>query len=144
MKGGIELEGLKDVEHLLGDFLPREIQNLDRAATHYVASRVAKFARSNAPRDKGTLRRAIKAKRRRPRNPARPYSDVMVEHGKGAKNDAFYWRFIEFGTVDEPARPFFNTAIRAIKPEINKIYREKVFDTLAKRARRKNKVRARL
>ena len=49
----------------------------------------------------------------------------MVEHGKDAKNDAWYWHFIEYGTVNGiAAKPFMQPAIDEIKPVIPAIYKE--------------------
>lgn len=37
---------------------------------------------------------------------------VTVRHGSGkVPNDAFYWRFVEFGTVNMPAQPFLRPAL---------------------------------
>lgn len=138
----IKIEGLDDIEAILGELLPKEARNLNRATIHAVASQVAKDARKKAPRDKGELRKAIKAKRRRPRLPDAPYSDVYVTHGKNAKHDAFYWRFVEYGTVGQPARPFIKPAADAVRRDIKQVYRDKFF--LKLRARLKRNYRARL
>lgn len=124
MTRGIVIDGLDNLEIMLGDIAPRQARNLNRSTIHAVAGVIRNDARKRAPKDEGTLRKAIKAKRRRPKNPDAPYSDVMVEHGDDAKHDAFYWRFIEYGTVDEAARPFIGPAMEAARPLIPTIYRE--------------------
>ena len=38
------------------------------------------------------------------------WAGVYVTRGKAAKNDAFYWRFLEYGTKHMPAQPFAGPA----------------------------------
>jgi HK97 gp10 family phage protein len=139
---GIRVEGLVEVKQTLDDLAPREAFNLMRAVTHGVAQSVAKRARDRVPVDSGTLKKAIKAKRGNPRdNGGKPFSDVVVEHGKGAQHDAFYWRFIEYGTsTGIPEHRFIGNAIEAVRPEIDRIMREqfgKKFEALLARKAKK-------
>lgn len=64
---------------------------------------------------KGTLKRAIKAKARKPRNGVYQ-SNVIVEHGKNVKNDAYYWHMVEYGTTHSPAQPFIRP-VEAVKEQ---------------------------
>jgi phage protein, HK97 gp10 family len=139
---GIRVEGLDELKQTLDDLAPREAFNLMRAVTHGVAQSVAKRARDRVPVDSGTLKKAIKAKRGNPRdNGGKPFSDVVVEHGKGAQHDAFYWRFIEYGTsTGIPEHRFIGNAIEAVRPEIDRIMREqfgKKFEALLARKAKK-------
>lgn len=136
---GVKIEGLEGLEEMLGTIAPREARNLNRATIHAMASRVAKDAKRRAPRDEGTLRKAIKAKRRRPRHPDKPFSDVRVEHGNDAKHDAFYWRFVEYGTQTQNARPFISPAADAIRGQVPSIYREEFAKKYEKLLARKAK-----
>jgi len=44
---------------------------------------------------------------------------VGVRHGSGkVPKDAFYWRFVEFGTVKMPARPFLRPALASNQQEV--------------------------
>lgn len=144
---GIRIEGLDELQKTLAELAPREAFNLSRAAIHGVAQQVAKRAQARVPVDSGTLRKAIKAKRGNPRNNAgKPFSDVVVEHGKDARNDAFYWRFLEYGTTTGIAEHrFIGNAIESVRPEVPGIMREqfgkKLEALLARKAKKavKNK-----
>jgi HK97 gp10 family phage protein len=97
---GITIDGLEDLQRQLEEVLPGAAFRLMRGVTHGVAQRIVARAKSRVPTGgDGTLKRAIKAKRGNPRNNrGKPFSDVVVEHGAGVKDDAFYWRFVEYGT----------------------------------------------
>lgn len=146
---GIRIEGLEEMQQTLNEVVPNVAFNLMRAVTLGVAQEVAKRARERSPKDGGTLRRAIKAKRGNPRsNKGKPYADVIVEHGKSAKDDAFYWRFLEYGTKPTGNHPgiqetrFMSRAIESVRPEIPGILDEqfrKKFQALLKRQAKKSK-----
>lgn len=138
MTKGVKVVGLPEFLNTL-ELSKREARNLNRSTVHGIAGRVVKQARLNAPKNEGTLRKAIKAKRRRPRDPDKPFSDVMVEHGSQAKHDAFYWRFVEYGTINQPARPFMQPAADSIRGGIPAIYREEFAKKYAAFLRRKAK-----
>lgn len=131
----IQIEGLEDLEALFDGLIVKEVQNLNRAAVHAVASQIAKDAKARAPEDTGLMRKNIKAHRRRTQDPNKPFSDVRV--GKAG----FYWRFYEYGTKDTPPRPFFLPAIAAARTNIKSIYREMVGKALAKKLKRAAKKR---
>lgn len=61
---------------------------------------VAQRARALVPVDTGTLRSSIEA--------SRVVSGLVGR--VGVSKDAYYWRFVEFGTVRQAARPFFRPA----------------------------------
>lgn len=136
MKGGITIEGDKELDRLFGVVAPRVMRSVNRQAVHALAGMIRDEAKENAARDEGTLKKAIKAKRRRPKNPDRPFSDVIVEHGKGVRNDAFYWHFQEYGTVNMPEQPFMRPAIRNVKPRVPALYKRQVFEKLRARLER--------
>jgi HK97 gp10 family phage protein len=93
-----------------------------RQATAAGAGVVRKAARQNAPKDTGNLQAAIVMKRERQTRLTEEYV-VAVRKGKSrdvkaAKRgegrlgkDAFYARFMEFGTVKMPAQPFLRPAL---------------------------------
>jgi HK97 gp10 family phage protein len=91
------IEGAPEVSKILREIAPKHAKNLMRATIYGVASKIAKDAAQRAPVDSGTLKKAIFAKREKS-NPDYPRSSVYVRHGKTQKYDAFYWRFVEFGT----------------------------------------------
>jgi HK97 gp10 family phage protein len=108
---------------------------------HGMASETAKEAKKRVPKKTGRLRKAIKAKRRRGK-PGQPVSDVIVESGKNAKNDGFYWRFVEFGTggpVPQPEQPFLRPAKDMIQSNMPKIVEEQFTKKLAAAVKREQK-----
>jgi HK97 gp10 family phage protein len=133
--GQITLEGVEDLTHVFDSLLLREAQNLNRATVHAVASEIAKKAKSAAPVDTGVMRKGIKAKRRRALDPNNPVSEVTVDRS------GFYWRFYEFGTKDQPARPFFTPAINEMRGQIRAIYKQKLYEKLAQKIKRDAKKR---
>lgn len=54
---------------------------------------------------KGTLKKAIIAKDRKPRG-NKFQSNVVITEGKSAKHDGYFWKFIEHGTIHKGAEPF--------------------------------------
>lgn len=142
MKGAsVEVIGLEDVERTLKTLLPKHATNIMRATVHGIASEVTKDARKRAPKDTGALRKAIKAKRRRMKN-GNPRSDVIITQGRDAKHDAYYWRFIEHGTVDQPERPFIRPAVDAARANLDEIITRQFGKKLEAAARREAKKQA--
>lgn len=135
----IEVRGLEQMEHVFEEIAPKHAINIMRATVHGIAGEIRKEAKAKAPRADGTLSKAIKAKRRR-MSFDWIQSDVIVEHGAGARNDAFYWRFHEYGTVNLPERPFFMPSLRAIEAGLPDILRDqfvKKFTAALERQRRR-------
>lgn len=135
----IEVHGLEEMDRVFNEIAPKHAVNLMRATVHGVAGEIRDTAKKEAPKLDGTLRKAIKAKRRR-MSFDWIQSDVIVEHGAAAKNDAFYWRFIERGTSTLPERPFVLTSVRALESRFPEILREqfvkKLTAALARQRRR--------
>lgn len=127
----IQLSGFDEFARMTKTLAPRQARNLARSTTQAVASQIAKKMKQMAPKDEGTLRKAIKAKRRRMRGDI-AISDVRIEHGARAKNDAWYWHFLEFGTVKRAPNPFIRPALDAIQPEIPSIYSREFHKRLQK------------
>nr|AKH46250.1 hypothetical protein [uncultured marine virus] len=112
MSKQLEVIGLEEVNEILGQLTEKNARNLSRALIQGLASKVSKEAKKKVPVDKGTLKKAIKAKRKKS-PPDKPVSDVYVESGKSAKHDAFYWHMVEYGTggpVPQPEQPFLRPA----------------------------------
>lgn len=93
-----------------------------RQAVAAGASVVRKAARQAAPKDTGNLEKAIVMKRKRVTNLTEEYNVAIrvgkrqdiknAKAGKGALGkDAFYARFLEFGTVKMSPRPFLGPAL---------------------------------
>jgi len=143
-----EITGIKDVQKILNQVTPRHARNLASTTVQSIAMRVAKDARLRAPKsqDGGTLKKSISAKRRRTFSD-QPVSDVVIH------KDAFYWRFVEYGTgggkgshladiVMPNAHPFLRPAADEVKADIVKIYTEQFGKQLEKALAREAKKRA--
>lgn len=118
-------------------------RNANRQVIHEIAEIITDRSKmnlsANSSVDTGRLKRAIYAKKRRPRNPDRPFSDVRVKHGADVPKDedAWYWHFIEYGTVSQPARPFIKPAADSVRMNITQIYRGKLGKQIEKRMARR-------
>jgi HK97 gp10 family phage protein len=139
-----EVTGIEEFQAMTRDIAPRQARNLARATVQGVASEVAKQMRQRAPKDSGTLRKAIKAKRRKMQGDV-AISDVRIEHGKGSKNNAFYWHMIEFGSQKGSARPFIRPTVSEIEPQLPEIFRrefaKKLAQLLAREAKKQGVIR---
>lgn len=119
----VQISGIDELHEMLRDVMPNQARNILRSTVQGVASDVAKQMRQRAPKDQGVLRKAIKAKRRRGSRDE-IVSEVRIEHGRGVRNDAWHWHFIEFGTVQHPPAPFIIPTVESVGPRIPSIFRE--------------------
>lgn len=118
----VKISGLRELGQRMQALSADIAGKIARQATAAGAGVVRKQARQNAPRDTGNLQAAIVMKRVRDTSLTEEYL-VAVRKGKtkdvkAAKagqgrlgKDAFYARFVEFGTVKLPARPFLRPAL---------------------------------
>jgi len=142
MSKNVEVIGIEEIEKVLDELLPKHARNLSRSFVHGLASEVAKESKKRVPTDTGNLKKSIKAKRKRSK-PETPVSEVIVTTGKNAKNDGFYWRFVEYGTggpVPQSERPFLRPArdyITAHMKEIADNVFTKKLAALVKREKKK-------
>lgn len=137
----IQIEGLEDLQKMFDTILIKEAQNLNRAVIHGIASTIAKSARQKAPLDTGRLRKAIGAHRQKLKDPNKPISDVYVTRGKKAKHNAWYWKYLEYGTQTRAATPFIQPAIAEARTNYKEIYREQFAKKLAQKIKRDAKKR---
>lgn len=133
---GMAIEGMEELMDTLDDVLPREAKNLARTTVQNIAQQLVKLMRFHAPKDTGTLRKAIVAVRRRG-TATQVASDVLITKGRGQKNDAWYWHFVEWSTTQKPATPFIQPSIETITPSISDIFREQWGKNLEKLLARK-------
>lgn len=135
----LEITGIKEFRKMASTLAPRQARNLARSTVHGVAGEIRKDMRKRAPRDEGTLRKAIKAVRRRMQGNT-AISDVRIEHGGGVKNDAWYWHFLEFGTQRQSAQPFIQPTVSEMEPRLPAIWADqfgkKLEKALAREAKR--------
>lgn len=94
---GVTIIGAEYVTDTFKHVSPAEGNRIAKRTITRVAASVRDDMRQRAPEDEGTLRKAIKSRRRRG---TREFAEagVFIEHGTTAKNDAWYWWFIENGT----------------------------------------------
>lgn len=129
-----EVTGLKELNEALRQ-LPQNIaRNVLRGAAGAGAAVIRKEARARAPvftgpvgprhPPPGTLKKSIYQQASRAlSNLVQQTFNVGVKTGKalrtksGASANAFYWKFVEFGTAKMAARPFMRPAFEAKKHE---------------------------
>lgn len=149
---GIRVDGLEYVEDMMARVSVREGRRANANATHAMARKIVVSSRLKAPRGRtGTLRKAIMAKRGRPTNRDRPFSDVVITHGRSARHDAWYWRFVEYGTqpmtggrkggahAGLPARPFIQPARDEVAANYVAIFREEFYYKMVQQMRKRRR-----
>lgn len=110
----VKVEGLSELREAMLK-LPQALQAGPlRRAVSAAAKVVQDEARLNAPVDDGVLKRAIYRARDK-ENSSRVQEGyiVGVRYGRRYRKrgqDAWYWRFVEFGTARTPAQPFLRPA----------------------------------
>lgn len=129
----VRIEGVEDINRVLGMIAPREAKNLIRATVHDIAGQAAKMARANSPDDTGLLDKSTKHKRARG-TPTTVQSDVTVAKA------AFYWKFLEYGDgPDKVEHAMFLKALREVGADIERVYCEAFVRKLEARLARKRK-----
>lgn len=136
----VEIQGLAELDRKLRQFGPRLARNGLRAAVNAGAQVIKKDARNRAPVDTGRLsKKAIYVKRIREEVTfTREAYAVGVRFGKREQQkdrDAFYWRWIEFGTKFKAARPFIRPAFESKKFEALQRIKEKLIERIEKLSR---------
>jgi HK97 gp10 family phage protein len=148
----VKVEGLAELERALTQ-LPKKVQDRPlRQAMNAGAQVIKRQAISNAEpfRDTGTLRRNIIVSRsnRQSRNgrqvyfvlvrtKRKKYADTRSNRRKGivgrsynVQGDAFYWRFLEFGTVKFKATRFFTRAFEERKGAALDVIKSKMKESI--------------
>lgn len=125
------IEGMEELNKQLKQFLPRVAINIARRTTHRISAAIRDELRKAAPKVTGTLQKAITNKRERG-NPNQVESAVYITHGKSARYDAWYWRFVEYGTTKLSAKPFIGPVVERWRP----IYRKELEAELRKQIAR--------
>lgn len=111
-----KVEGLRELGERMRKLSSDVARKASRSATNAAAQVIKKEAISNAPSDTGNLKKNIIV--RRVKQPdLTSLHVVLVRSGKLTEKqkttglqDAFYWRFVEFGTVKMGPRPFMRPA----------------------------------
>ena len=123
------IEGLADLARALRE-MPKDVrENALRAGLRAGAREIQKEAQARAPVATGRMRKNVYIKRIRElvtslsegwfvgvrMGPKRKKDKGTGKVTKDYSNDAWYWRFVEFGTRFAPARPFMRPAFEAKK-----------------------------
>ena len=138
----ISVDGLEGITKILEDIAPKHANNLLRTTINAIATDIKKEAKKLAPKDTGTLRKAIKAKRKKS-PPDKPEAEVFVEKGKDAKNDAWYWLFVEYGSASgTPEQPFIRPAKKAIEADMQNVFLRNFENKLTAKIKREQKKKA--
>lgn len=142
--GSVEIKGLKELSEALKKLPENVARNTLRGATAAGAAVIRKEAKIRAPfyiprnvmwgagsgdtslkhPPPGTLKKSVYQKQIRELSSlVKQTFYVGVRTGKGLKDktgrtlDAYYWKFVEFGTSKMSARPFLRPAFEARKME---------------------------
>jgi HK97 gp10 family phage protein len=155
----VRVEGLRELDHALRE-LPDRIANRGLRASVYAGAKVIrdeakirapKAARSLGPYQPppGTLKRSIIMKHvRELSGGGRQTFFVLVRHGKkyrkqgkrgNLSQDAWYWRFLEFGTRKMHARPFLRPALEAKRREAVSAIKERLIQRIELEAKGLNR-----
>jgi HK97 gp10 family phage protein len=141
------IAGLRELQQSLTQLPANIAKNVLRGAVNAGASVIRKDAQARAPVDTGMLKRALYQKQIRELSSAVQQTFfVGVRQGRSAKKtkkgviNAWYAKFIEFGTSKMAARPFMRPAFEAKKQEsvtAIKDYLEKRIPEEVEKARKK-------
>jgi HK97 gp10 family phage protein len=150
----VDIKGLKELQAALNQ-LPREVQKRPlRAAVSAAAKVIQDEAKRRAPIDTGNLRKAVyRTRSRSGSGPGQETFLVAVKKGKAeyantARNrrlnrvgkkyqtqgEAYYWRFLEFGTAKMAAKPFLRPAFENKKQMAVDVLKQKLGDAITKTA----------
>ena len=150
----VDIKGLKELQAALNQ-LPREVQKRPlRAAVSAAAKVIQDEAKRRAPIDTGNLRKAIyRTRSRSGSGTGQETFLVAVKKGKAeyantARNrrlnrvgkkyqtqgEAYYWRFLEFGTAKMAAKPFLRPAFENKKQMAVDVLKQKLGDAITKTA----------
>jgi HK97 gp10 family phage protein len=115
----VKVEGMEALKREFAK-LPQELHaKALRLAVNAAAGVVRKQAMTTAPVDTRVLRKAIYQTRSRSESSASQETAIVgIRFGKKYRRrgmDAWYWKFIEFGTSKLSARPFLRPAFESTK-----------------------------
>jgi HK97 gp10 family phage protein len=145
-----KIEGLAELGKALRELPERVARNGLRVSVYAGAKVVRDEARARAPKAQqslgpnqpppGTLKRSVIMKHiPELSSPTRQTFFVTVRHGKkyrkqGKKGnlsqDAWYWRFVEFGTRKMRARPFLRPALEAKRREAGQAMKDRLSERI--------------
>lgn len=138
IRTSVKIEGLEALRRQLRQ-LPEELQKKALGdAVAKGANLIRDEARVRAPFLTGMLKRSIRSTRSvRRGSEAAAFVGVRRLTKKtlrklGFKGDAFYWKFLEFGTSKQPAQPFLRPAFDSKKEKAVEVIKQVLADGIAK------------
>ena len=138
---GVRVEGMEQLRQQLGKLLPNEAHAAARRAVTKLAAKLRAEIKRSAPVDTGVLMGAVRSRRERGERDV-AVASVYITKGKAAKLDAWYWHFIEFGTVTQAARPFITPALVRLRATLGRELGEEIIRQVARQLRKKAKAGA--
>lgn len=134
----IEVFGLAELSKKLKEMPVKLSKNGLRAAVNAGAEVIRKDAVSRVPVDTGRLKKSIYKKQIREKsNNVQQTFFVGARNGKkyrATNKDAYYWRFLEFGTSKLPAKPFLRPAFDTKKTQAVEAIAKKLKERIDKYA----------
>ncbi len=132
----LQIKGLKELDARLKK-LPDVVQRrILGAATAAAARVVQKSAKSQAPAKTGRLKKNIVVRTKRTRTGTVSRVTLRTK-GKGTDpKNAYYGRFVEFGTKKQAARPFLRPAFDSNVNQAIQTMRKKIAQRLEAEARK--------
>lgn len=139
----IKVDGLDSLMRALHELPDRVAKNALRSAVNAGATEIKRGAREKAPVDTGRLKRSLY--QRQIREQSSLYQQTYFvgvrtgpKRGKDGKKDysqdAWYWKFVEFGTSKIVARPFLRPAFEGNKEAAVNRIAEKLDERIQKYA----------
>lgn len=127
----VRIYGLAELERRMIQLGPKIARKALRSALNAGAQIIKKDAQARAPFLTGRLsRRALYVARLRSASgPSEETYIIGVRHGRKDKKrdrDAYYWKFIEFGTKFMAAMPFLRPAFESKKLEVLERIKQKL------------------
>lgn len=137
----VQVHGLRELREALTRKIPAEMQGkVLQEALSAGARPIVQAAKTLAPSRTGRLRKAIFSFRDKsgstPTRQVRAIRPRMGKRFQKGNRDAFYWRFVEFGTAKMAAHPFMRPAFQARAGDALKAIRERLAKAIEKAARK--------
>lgn len=125
----MKVAGLRELSLALKELDGRVQKRIARSATAAGARVIAKEAKARVRVDSGNVKKNIRTANLKPDQPGLQESVVGVRVKGKTKDSAFYWTYLEFGTVKMAPKPFIRPAFETKKHEAV----EAIKDRLSKR-----------
>lgn len=134
-----QITGLRELETKMIALGPKLGMQAMRSALNAGAQTIKKDVQARAPFNTGKMKKNVYVTRSRSESgPTQMTYIVGIRSGKKEEikgRDAFYWRFLEFGTKFIAARPFLRPAFESKKHEALTKFKQKLSQRLEALAR---------